>query len=130
MESKDARDERLAALLATWRAPAPSGALDERVLEAYRRGPGRTPLLRRLLTMSVPVPLPVAVAALLLLVVTALVALRRTPAPPSPPQLAEESAPAQTARRMEAPVVTRTSLAGFQPVSELSVTLVQAGEKR
>jgi hypothetical protein len=31
---------------------------------------------------------------------------------------------------MEAPVVTRTSLAGFQPVSELSVTLVQAGEKR
>jgi hypothetical protein len=80
--------------------------------------------------MSVPVPLPVAVAALLLLVVTALVALRRTPAPPSPPQLAEESAPAQTARRMEAPVVTRTSLAGFQPVSELSVTLVQAGEKR
>jgi hypothetical protein len=130
MESRDERGGPLSELLASWQAPQPSAALDLRVLEAYRNGPGRVPLLRRLLTMSIPVPLPLAVAALLLLLVTGLVALRRPGAPTAPPQLAEEAAPTQTARRLGAPVVTRTSLAGFRPVSEVNVTVVQGGEGR
>lgn len=131
MEEQDERDPQLHRLLARWEAPDPGPGLDDRMIEAYRRGPGRMSLWKRLLTSSIRVPLPVAVAVLLLLAVSAVVALRRSgPWPASGVERAGESAPLQSARTMGPPAVTRTNLAGFQPVSEVSVTLVQEGVRQ
>jgi hypothetical protein len=98
--------------------------LDDRVLAAYRRevGPAQ-PWWRRFLTASVRVPLPVAVGLVLLLLVTA--ALARRPAAPAPTAgTAAPPEPVQAVRNTEAPVVTPTSLAGFQPVAEVTATVV------
>jgi hypothetical protein len=118
------RDEELQRLLARWSASAVPDGMDDRVLAAYRRqtGGGR-PWWERLLTSSVRVPLPVAVGVLLLLIVTA--ALARRPAPPAPTAgTAAPSEPVQAVRNPEGPVVTPTSLAGFQPVAEVTATVV------
>jgi hypothetical protein len=70
----------------------------------------------------VRVPLPVAVGLLLLLVAAALM---RRPASPAPTAGTTPPAePVQAARSTEGPVVTPTSLAGFQPVSEVTATVV------
>jgi hypothetical protein len=121
-ERETERDEELQRVLARWSAsPLPDG-LDDRVLAAYRRQTGGgQPWWKRFLTASVRVPLPVAVGVLLLLIVT--VALARWPAPPAPTAgTTAPSARVQAARNVEAPVVTGTSLAGFQPVSEVTAT--------
>jgi hypothetical protein len=126
-ERKAERDEELQRLLARWSAPVVPEGLDARVLGAYRReiGSGQA-WWKRLAAARVPVPLPVAVAVLLLLIVTA--ALARRPAPPltAAPTAgtATPAEPIQAVRNGEAPVVTRTSLAGFQPVSEVTAVVV------
>ena len=123
-ERETERDEELQRLLARWSASSLPEGMDDRMLAAYRRQTGGgQPLWKRLLTASVRVPLPVAVGVLLLLIVTA--ALARRPAPPAP--TAGTAAPAQpvkAVRNAEAPVVTPTSLAGFQPVTEVTATVV------
>jgi len=122
-ERETERDEELQRLLARWSAsPVPDG-MDGHILAAYRRRTGGAePWWKRLLTASVRVPLPVAVGVLLLLIVTA--ALARRPAPPAPTAgTTAPSDPVQTVRT-EAPVVTPTSLAGFQPVAEVTATVV------
>ena len=130
-ERETERDEELHRLLARWSAsPLPDG-MDDRMLAAYRRqAGGGQPWWQRLLTASVRVPLPVAALVVLLLIVTAALALR--PAPPAPTTGA--AAPAESApavRKIETPVVTRTSLAGFQPVAEVTATVVtDTGERR
>jgi hypothetical protein len=122
----DTRDEEphdpaLRRLLRLWEAPEVPRSLDERLTASFRRETA-TPWWRRLFAVSVPVPLPVAVAVLLLLLVTAAIALRRpAPATPDVPQLAEAK---QSASRLDVPVVTHTSLAGFEPVSDMAVTVV------
>ncbi len=131
MTERDAdRDPELERLLARWSAPAVPEALDERVLAAYRRQVrAAEPWWSRLFTASVRVPLPVAVGLLMLLIVTAALALR----PVSPPPTAGTSGPSepvQAARHVESPVVTRTSLAGFQPVTEVTATVVEPREMR
>ena len=122
-EREHGRDEALRRLLAQWSAsPVPDG-MDDRMLAAYRRhAGGAQPWWKRFLTASVRVPLPVAVGVLLLLIVTA--ALARRPAPPAP--TAGTTAPSDPVQavRAEAPVVTPTSLAGFQPVTEVTATVV------
>jgi hypothetical protein len=117
------RDEELQRLLARWSAsPVPDG-MDGRVLAAYRRETGgAAPWWKRLLTASVRVPLPVAVGVLLLLIVTAVLARRPAPAPTA--GTAAPSEPVQAVRHPEVPVVTPTSLAGFQPVAEVTATVV------
>lgn len=112
------RDPRLEEMLRTWTAPPVPGSLDARVLESYRRLKP-PPLWRRLLLFTVPVPLPVAVAVVALLVASVLV--RRPAAPQAPAWVAEARAP-RTA--VDPPLVTRTSLAGFQPVADLTVTVI------
>jgi hypothetical protein len=117
------RDEELHRLLERWSAPVVPEGMDERVLAAYRRLTAAEPWWSRLLTASVRVPLPVAVGVLMLLFVTALLALRPAPAGPTagtsgPPE------PVQAARRGDVPLVSRTSLEGFQPVSEVTATVV------
>jgi hypothetical protein len=122
-ERETERDEELQRLLARWSAPSVPDGMDAHVLAAYRRRTGGAePWWKRLLTASVRVPLPVAVGVLLLLIVTA--ALARRPAPPAP--TAGTTAPSDPVQavRTEAPVVTPTSLAGFQPVAEVTATVV------
>ena len=123
-ERESERDEELQRLLARWSAsPLPDG-MDGRMLASYRRQTrGGQPWWQRLLTASVRVPLPVAVGVLLLLIVTA--ALARRPAPPAPTAgTAAPAEPVQAVRNTETPVVTPTSLAGFQPVAEVTATVV------
>jgi hypothetical protein len=116
------RDDELHRLLERWSAPVVPEGMDERMLQAYRRlKGGGEPWWSRLFTASVRVPLPVAVGVLMLLIVTAALALR--PVAP-PPTAAGPSEPVQAARHGDVPVVSRTSLAGFQPVSEVTATVV------
>jgi hypothetical protein len=125
------RDEELGRLLQRWSAPAVPGGLDERVLAAWRRDIGREPWWSRLFTASVRVPVPVAVGVLMLLLVTAVLALRPASAPPTA-GTAGPAAPVQAARQGDVPVVSRTSLAGFQPVTEVTATVVtdEAGTRQ
>ncbi len=134
MTERDAdRDPELERLLARWSAPAVPDGLDERVLTAYRRHVRQAePWWSRLFTASVRVPLPVAVGLVILLLVTAALALRPTVPPPTA-GASGAGGPVQAAqanRPVGPPVVTRTSLAGFQPVSEVTATVVQAPEIR
>jgi hypothetical protein len=132
-ETKDEleRDQAMSRLLEQWTAPAVSDSLDERVLASYRREIGAVPLWRRLLSTSIRVPLPVAVAAMLLLLVAMAFALRRTALrAPDEQQLAGNGGATLSARVNDQPIVTRTSLAGFEPVAEMNVTVVQGDLKR
>jgi anti-sigma factor RsiW len=124
------RDEELQKLLSRWSAPIVPEGMDERVLAAFRRQTGRAePWWSRLFTASVRVPMPVAVGLLMLFVVTAVLALR--PVAPQPTAgTAGPAEPVQAARAAAPPVVTRTSLAGFQPVSEVTATVVETQEIR
>jgi uncharacterized membrane protein YdfJ with MMPL/SSD domain len=122
------RDDELHRLLERWSAPVVPDGLDERVLAAYRRQTGaREAWWSRLFTASVRVPLPVAVGVLMLLIVTAALALRPPVPPPPTAGTTGPSAPVQAALRADMPVVSRTSLAGFQPVTEVTATVVTAG---
>ena len=118
------RDDELSHLLQRWSAPLVPDGIDERMLAAYRRQTGAgEPGWSRLFTTSVRVPLPVAVGVLMLLIVTAALALR--PVAPQPTAgTTGASAPVQAARHGDVPVVSRTSLAGFQPVTEVTATVV------
>lgn len=124
------RDLELERLLARWSAPIVPEGMDERVLGAYRRQvQAAEPWWSRLFTASVRVPVPVAVGLLMLLIVTAVLALRPVSQPPTA-GTAGGAEPVQAARHVDSPVVTRTSLAGFQPVAEVTATVVQTREKR
>jgi uncharacterized membrane protein YdfJ with MMPL/SSD domain len=124
------RDEELGRLLHRWSAPVVPEGMDERVLAAWRREIGREPWWSRLFTASVRVPVPVAVGVLMLLLVAAALALRPVSAPPTA-GTAGPSTPVQAARQ-DVPVVSRTNLAGFQPVTEVTATVVtdQAGTRQ
>ena len=117
------RDEELGRLLQRWTAPVVPSGMDERVLAAWRRELGREPWWSRLFTASVRVPVPVAIGVLMLLLVTVALALRPASAPPTA-GTAGPSAPVQAARQADVPVVSPTSLAGFQPVTEVTATVV------
>lgn len=118
------RDDELHRLLERWSAPVVPDGLDERVLAAYRRQTGaREAWWSRLFTASVRVPLPVAVGLVMLLIVTTALALRPVPASPTA-GAGGPSEPVQAARQGDVPVVSRTSLAGFQPVTEVTATVV------
>jgi len=125
-ERETSRDQELRALLRKWEAPVVPGGMDERVMAAYRRQTGTAePFWKRWLTTSIRVPVPVALVVALLLIFTAALALR----PESPPPTAvapDTSGPVRAAQRA-VPVVTGTSLAGFQPVTEVTASVVQEG---
>jgi len=118
------RDDELSRLLERWSAPLVPDGIDERMLAAYRLQTGAgEPWWSQLFTASVRVPLPVAVVVLMLLIVTAALALR--PVSPQPTAgTSGASEPVQAARHGDVPVVSRTSLVGFQPVTEVTATVV------
>jgi hypothetical protein len=111
-------DPALRRVLGLWQTPAVPGRLDARVLDSFRKATDRRPWWARLFTVSVSVPLPVAVAALALLIASAVVIARR-PAAPSEAPVAEAVLTADRGT-----VVTQTSLAGFEPVEDMNVTIV------
>jgi uncharacterized membrane protein YdfJ with MMPL/SSD domain len=123
-EREPERDDELSRLLHRWSAPVVPDGIDERMRAAYRRQTGAGERWwSRLFTASVRVPVPVAVGVLILLIVTAALALR--PVAPQPTAgTTGPSAPVQAARHGDVPVVSRTSLAGFQPVTEVTATVV------
>jgi hypothetical protein len=118
-------DPALRRLLGLWRAPAVPDSLDARMISSFRQVTDRRSWWSRLLTISVPVPLPVAVAALVLLIASALVVVRRPATPRESPEVLE----ARQTANLDTPVVTRTSLAGFEPVEDMNVTIV-TGERQ
>jgi len=120
----DARDPVLNGVLQEWRAPQVSGDLDRRILEDYRAATRARSLWRRFFFTSVRVPLPVAVAALVLLFVSAATVLRRQPDVTTAPPAATGAGELQAARN-EPPLVIHTSLEGFQPVSDVNVTVME-----
>jgi hypothetical protein len=122
------RDTALGGILREWQAPAVPDALDARILASYRQAAKLEPRWRRFFTMSIRVPLPVAVALAVLLFVSVLLAVRRTEVvKPAGPQYAG-SGSIQSAR-VEPPVVIRTSLMGFEPVSEMNVSVMPEQER-
>ncbi len=123
------RDEDLHRLLARWSAPVVPEGLDERMLAAYHRQAGTAESWwTRLFTSSVRVPVPVAVGILMLFIVTAALALR--PAAPAPTAgTAGPSQPVQAAQRLDPPLVTGTSLAGFQPVPEVTAAVISGPQE-
>jgi hypothetical protein len=124
------RDLELERLLARWSAPVVPDGMDERVLSAYRRQVRTAePWWSRLFTASVRIPLPVAVGLLMLLIVSAALALRPVSQSPTAGTTGP-SEPVQAARHVDRPVIARTSLAGFQPVAEVTATVVETQEKR
>lgn len=123
------KDEELARLLARWSAPIVPDGMDERMLAAFRRQAGTAePWWARLFTATVRVPLPVAVGLLMLFVVTAVLALRPA-TPPSTAGTTGPSEPVQAAQHQDSPVVTRTSLAGFEPVPEVTATVLAVAKE-
>ena len=100
-------NDPLRAVLREWRAPEPSGALDERVRSGFRaaRGPS---VWARFLTARVSLPVPVLAVAMVLIAMAWLVEFR--PTPPAP--------------RRQPGVVTRLEATGFQPVPD-GVALVE-----
>jgi hypothetical protein len=101
--------------------PPDLAAMDERVLAAYRREFGvRQDLWHRPLR----VPLPLAALVLVGLLLCAALALRERPAESTTVRSAE---PVQ-AVRYDPPVVTNTSLLGFEPVDEMQPIDVGKGK--
>ncbi len=113
-------DAALARLLDEWSVPGVPDTLDRRVLASYRAQMGRAPFWKRFLTASVRIPLPVALAALLLLAFT-FWGVRR---PAGPVESAESVEQTRTARLARPRDPGRMSLAGFEPVREMNVTVL------
>lgn len=113
-------DPELARLLQAWTAPALPDSLDERVKALLGRRAPRRPFWRRFFATSIRVPLPVALAVLLALLATAFWRSRD-----QAPELesAESAAPTRAARH-EARPGAGGALAGFEPVREMSVTVL------
>jgi hypothetical protein len=111
-------DPELRSVLREWEAPEVPASLDARVLDSYRRKMNPEPFWRRFFTSSVRVPLPLAVAVMALLVIALTLALTR---PVGQPLLPAQYVQAPAA---DPPIVARTSLAGFEPAEELSVSVV------
>jgi hypothetical protein len=122
-DAAEERDPVLDRALKEWRAPSAPAALDARVLESYRRVVKPAAWWRRFLASSVRVPLPVALATVILLFVSAGIALRPL-GNPRPPAAQPAAAGSIQAARVEQPVVIRTSLAGFEPVSDVNVSVM------
>jgi hypothetical protein len=124
-EGTPSRDPELGRLLEEWTVPALPDTLDRRVLDSYRTQVGRAPLWQRFFTTSLRVPLPVAVALLLILALAFWVP-RRKPEPPM--ETSEPLAGPRTAQvQVHASAIPVSgSLAGFEPVREMNVTVLSS----
>ena len=116
-EGPDDRDESLQHVLEHWNADEmPAGARD-RLLAAYRQE--FVPRWRRLGWAPLRIALPVAVS-LLLVTAAAVLTLRSG----STPAAGRRPVRVPTVASIERPPVPRGSLAGFQPMDEVTATVV------
>ena len=109
-------DPELRRALREWELEGTPASLDLRVLGSYRSASRRGGPWRRLLWTPWPVPVALAFGALLL--VAGYLAGR------SAPGVSPDSARGETARLAQAaerPVVTNTTLSGFEPLVEVEV---------
>ena len=121
-------DRELGRLLEEWTVPALPERLDERVRTLFRdRGPSR-PFWRRLFGISIRVPLPVAVGVLVLLVLALTIPRRPVRAPDV--ESADTVEPPRAAGVESRDGAKRLSLAGFEPVREMNVTVLPGGVTR
>jgi hypothetical protein len=118
-------DRELGRLLEEWNVPSLPDTLDARVRTLFRERMAPPPLWRRLLGTSIRVPLPVAVAVLLLLVLAVAIPRRSGPAPEV--ESAETLEPTRAVRAETPEGAKRSSLAGFEPVREMNVTVLSEG---
>jgi len=115
-------DRELDRVLDEWTVPALPDALDRRVVASYRARFKRPALWRRFFTTSLRVPLPVAVAVLLLLVFAFW-----SPRGKLSPTLQATAPYGATAHFASAGTSSeKGSLAGFEPVAEMNVTVVSS----
>lgn len=121
-------DPALRRVLREWQDPEIPETLDSRILADYRVTTRKESLWRRFFAASVRVPLPVAVAAMMLLLLAGIVALQR-PTEPKMGPTAQSGSDRIDAVYKEDPVVTHTSLEGFQPVSDVNVTVSEESRK-
>jgi hypothetical protein len=126
-DTAEERDLALNSLLREWQAPVISRALDRQILADYHKALRPESFWRRFFSASVRVPLPVAVAVLILLFLAAAAVLRYEPAGKTALPAVAGSGTIQAAHT-EPPVIIHTNLSGFQPVSDLNVTVI--GEDR
>ena len=115
-----APDRELRRLLQEWNVPAVPDRLDQRVLASFRAGGVRPWHWRRLLTASGRLPLPVALGLAMLLL---LFVFRSTPSH-APAGGSTELRDGPRTVRLEGAAVGRNGLAGFEPVREMSVTVL------
>jgi hypothetical protein len=117
-------DAALGRLLQEWTVPALPDTLDHRVQALFRQRIQKRSLWRRLFATSIRVPLPVAVALLLILAAALWLPHRRRPELEM--ESAEKAEPTRSARAETAPT-RHASLAGFEPVREMNVTVLPGG---
>jgi hypothetical protein len=115
------RDD-LSRLLGLWKAPDAPETLDNRILASFREQAERGSIWRRFFTASIRVPVPVALAAALLLLLSVGLALRRPTT--AVPEASRLGPPVQAADAQAPPVVTHTSLAGFEPANDVDASIV------
>lgn len=111
-------EDPLQSVLREWPAPAPSHAMDERVLAAWQAA-HRPSLWRRAWTGRVSMPVPVLALALLLIAVLVWFQFR--------PQ--HSSQPASVAPRGEG-YTTQIETAGFQPLPNGETRVIRSGQTK
>jgi hypothetical protein len=125
-------DQDLDRILPDWQAPGVPDTLDHRMLASFRaRRSGGGSLLSRFWKGSVRVPLPVALAVLALIAFAVwLPRAGQRPAPAGAQEAGEPAGGAERTARADAKGAERANrLGGFQPVREVSVTVIRPGEQ-
>jgi hypothetical protein len=115
-------DPELSRLLQDWSVPALPDSLDERVKTLFRSRAPRVPLWRRFFLTSIRVPLPAAVAVFLLLLTAAFWPSSESGRRPREVDV-ESQAPTLSAHHQKVEGFSG-SLAGFEPVSQMNVTVL------
>lgn len=115
-------------VLQEWQAPAIPEQLNERILAEYHAIVKKESLWRRFLFASIRIPLPAAVAFALLLGLAMFLELRRPVIVKLEPREYSGFETMPAAYR-EPPAATHGSLDGFQPVSDVNVTISEEPQK-
>jgi hypothetical protein len=127
-QDKEFKDPKFSRVLQEWQAPAIPGAMDARILAEYRAIAKKESLWWRFFFASIKIPVPVAIVLIMLVCLAAVFELRRPVVVKIVP--AEYANPgAIPAAYREPPIVTHTSLDGFQPVADVNVTVSEEPQK-
>jgi hypothetical protein len=127
-QDKELKDLKFSRVLQEWQAPPISGELDARILAEYRAIAKKESVWRRFFFASIKIPVPVAITLVLLVCLAAVFELRRPVIVRIEPSEYANPGMIPAAYR-EPPIVTHTSLDGFQPVADVNVTVSEESRK-